>query len=172
MMKDDRQELFLLFRNILYAESEEEFRLAEEAMKTHECYLRYPKYQKYLEKVLTRKNEWSMEFRLRECLATGNINTTNFAEVSFRLTKDLKFNRHRAHNLLDFLSIVMDKSSYYQMRCVDAANNTLTSRLKNQKSAYLPSSSSIDPSQIVQIDADNFLVPSESKVDKFYDVNI
>ena len=50
VVKGDRQILFHLFRRLVYAESEEEFLNNENDMKSHKCYLKYSKYQKYLEK--------------------------------------------------------------------------------------------------------------------------
>ena len=51
-------------------------------------------------------------------------------------------------------------------------NNLLTSRLNNQKSRYLAKKRSIDPSKIVRIDSSTFLVPSETKKEVLYEVNM
>ena len=93
-------------------------------------------------------------------------------ESSFRWTKECQFNRHRAYNLLDLLKIVMDDSQYHARRCVDMANNLLTSRLNNQKSRYLAKKSSIDPTRIVRLDEASFSVPSETQKEVFYTVNM
>ena len=161
-----------MFRQILYSESEEDFDANTRRMLQHSTFQRNDKYKKYFNKVLLRRNEWSLEYRLKESLPTNQINTTNLAEVSFRLTKDVRFNRLKAHNVVDFLEIVLDKSDYYMNRCVDAATNTLNASLKNQQSRYLPKESSIDSSKIIELDSENFLVPSETKDDTLYEVNI
>ena len=57
--------------------------------------------------------------------------------MSFRIKKDLRFNRNRAFNQLEFLKIECDDSSYYSQRCIDVASSTLTSRLVNQNSRFL-----------------------------------
>ena len=74
--------------------------------------------------------------------------------------------------MLDLLNIVMDDSQYHARRCVDMGNNLLTSRLNNQKSRYLAQKSSKDPSRILRIDSSSFLVPSETKADMFYVVDM
>ena len=51
-------------------------------------------------------------------------------------------------------------------------NNLLTSRLNNQKARYLAKKCSIDPSKIVRIDSSTFLVPSETKKEVLYEVNM
>ena len=124
------------------------------------------------EDVLPRKNSWSLLFRIQEKLPTSSVNTTNYVESSFRWTKEYQFNRHRAYNMLDLLKIVMDDLQYHVRRCVDMGNNLLTSRVDNQRSRYLAHKSLIDPSRIVRIDSSSFLVPSETKADMFYVVDM
>ena len=58
------------------------------------------------------------------------------------------------------------------MRCVDAANGALSQRLKNQKSRYLVKKTQIDPSEVKQVGEDTFEVPSETKNDVKYNVNL
>ena len=162
-----------MFRTLVYSDTEELFDLALEEMKHDEIYLKYPLFQNHVEtEVLPRKDEWSLLYRVKEKLPTSSVNTTNYVESSYRWTKESQFNRHRAYNILDLLKIVMDDSQYHARRCIDMANNTLTSRLKNQKSRYLAQKSSIDVSKIVRIDDVSFNVPSETVKDKFYTVNI
>ena len=63
-------------------------------------------------------DEWSLLFQIESQLPTNNVNTSNYAEVSFRVTKDLKFNRHRASNQLELLTIECDDSAYYTQCCI------------------------------------------------------
>ena len=143
--KHDRAPLLRMFRKVVYSDTEELFNSALEQMKNHEIYKKYPQFIHHMESnVLVRKDEWSLLYRLKERLPTSSVNTTNYVESSFRWTKESQFNRHRAYNLLDLLKIVMDDSQYHARRCIDMANNTLTSRLINQKSTYVTQKSSID----------------------------
>ena len=171
--KQDRAPLLHMFRKLVYSDTEDLFNQALEEMKAQELYKKYPQFKDHVETdVLPRKDEWSLLYRIKERLPTSSVNTTNYVESSFRWTKESQFNRHRAYNLLDLLKIVMDDSQYHARRCIDMANNTLTSRLMNQKSRYLAQKSSIDASKIVKIDEFSFSVPSETVQDKFYTVDI
>ena len=171
--KDDRSPLLKLFRELVYSDSDQLFTKAENGMKNYVLYKKYPAFRQHIEEdVLPRKEKWSLLYRINEKLPTSSVNTTNYVESSFRWTKESQFNRHRAYNLLDLLRIVMDDSQYHARRCIDMANNVLTSRLKNQKSRYLAKKSSIDPTKIVRIDDSSFSVPSETVKDVFYTVNM
>ena len=171
--KDDRAPLLKMFRKVVYSDTETLFTEAEEEMKNHPLYQKYPAFQKHIEQdVLPRKDKWSLLYRIHEKLPTSSVNTTNYVESSFRWTKESQFNRHRAYNLLDLLRIVMDNCQYHARRCIDMANNLLTSRLNNQKSRYLVKKSSIDPSKIVKLDDSSYSVPSETRKGVFYTVNV
>ena len=142
-------------------------------MKNHTLYKKYPAFKSHIEQdVLPRKDSWSLLYRIHQRLPTSSVNTTNYVESSFRWTKEYQFNRHRAYNLLELLKIVMDDSQYHARRCIDMGNNLLTRRLNNQKSRYLAKKCSIDPSKIVRIDSSTFLVPSETKKEVLYEVNM
>ena len=72
-----------------------------------------------------------------------------------------------------------DGSEYYSQRCIDIASNRLTSRLVNQKSRFLGPGSAlarnkinIDPDLIQKEDDGTFSVPSETKVDVSYSVDM
>ena len=162
-----------MFRKIVYSDTEDMYNISLNSMKDHETYRKYPQFAHHIEtSVLVRNDEWSLLYRLKERLPTSSVNTTNYVESSFRWTKESQFNWHRAYNLLDLLKIVMDDSQYHARRCIDMANNTLTSRLKTQKSRYLFPKTSIDVSKIEKIDESTFSVPSETVKDKFYTVDI
>ena len=171
--KDDRAPLLQMFRKMVYSDTIEQFEHAEQEMKEHPLYTKYPGFKNHIEEhVLPRQDLWSLVYRIEEKLPTSSVNTTNYVESSFRWTKEWQFNRHRAYNLLDLLQIVMDDSQYQARRCIDMANNVLTSRLLNQKSRYLSKKTSIDHTKIMRIDETSFLVPSETRKDVFYTVNL
>ena len=89
------------------------------------------------------------------------------------MTKDHKFNRTRAFNQRELLEIEADDSSYYAQRCIDVASNTLTSRLVNQRSRFLNRKAiAIDPKQIIREDDGTFTVPSETRKEVFYSVDM
>ena len=169
----DRAPLLQMFRKMVYSDTNELFEEAENELKENVLYHKYPAFMKHIEDdILPRHQEWSLVYRINEKLPTSSINTTNYVESSFRWTKEWQFNRHRAYNLLDLLHIVMDDSQYQARKCIDMANNVLTSRLKNRKSRYLSKKTNIDHTKIVKIDETTFLCPSETKKETFYTVDM
>ena len=102
--KKDKPVLLRMMRKILYSETREDFDEALNEMKESPAYNKYENYKKYMEeKVLPRNKEWSLLHRILAQLPTNNVNVTNYVETSFRVSKDIKFNRHRAHNLAEML---------------------------------------------------------------------
>ena len=178
--KNDKAKLLQMMRKLLYSQTEEDFNAALCDMQEDSTYLKYPNYQNHMkDKVLPRKDEWSTLHRVQAQLPTNNVNCSNYCESSFRITKDLKFGRHRAYNLVELLSIECDGSEYYSQRCIDIASNRLTSRLVNQKSRFLGPGSAlarkkvnIDTDLIQKEDDGTFSVPSETKADVSYSVDM
>ena len=72
-----------------------------------------PQFMNHLNKnILPKKEEWAISERIRKKLCAHNVDTTNYIEVSFRITKGNQFNRVEAYNLADLLDIVLDNSIY------------------------------------------------------------
>ena len=105
-------------------------------------------------------------------LLASNNKTINLVECSFRYTKEDQFNRHKAYNLPDLLSILLDRSQFYADKCVDAGNNVLESWLRNCHSKYVRKLPNINPEEIVQLGPHSFLVPSESVSETSYLVDM
>ena len=173
--KEDRPLIFIAFREVLYATTEIEFKKKEKALLRHKSVRKYQNLAKHLkEDILPRKDEWSLITRFKNSYSTNNVNTTNYAEVSFRITKENQFGRVKAYSFAELLEIVLDDSEYYAKRCIDIGNNR-TSQFYNQKSRYLPKNTSIDASKISKLGngvPNSFLVPSEFEDGKFYEVNM
>ena len=118
-----------LFKKLVYGKTYQEFQNYEQEMR--DVFKKYENYQKYVNNLILRKNEWSLLFRINQRLPTSNQNTTNICETSLRREKEEGFNRYRAYNLTDMVRMIVDSSEGYAMRCVDAANGSLNQRLKN-----------------------------------------
>ena len=159
-----------LFKKLVYGKTYQEFQNYEQEMR--DVFKKYENYQKYVNNLILRKNEWSLLFRINQRLPTSNQNTTNICETSLRREKEEGFNRYRAYNLTDMVRMIVDSSEGYAMRCVDAANGSLNQRLKNQKSKYQIKKTEIDPSKIIQVDESTYEVPSETKSDVRYQVDL
>ena len=162
-----------MMRRLLYSQTSEIFQEVLSEITENPTHQKYPNYVTHMQdNILPRKDEWSLMFRIESELPTNNVNCSNYCEVSFRITKDLKFGRNRAYNLVELVEIECDDSSYYTQRCVDIASNTLTSRLRNQKSRFVNKTVAIDPTQIIQEEDGTFSVPSETKGDVTYSVDM
>ena len=128
ILHGDRTTLLQLFRNVLYAETEDEVSERLEEVYASEIVLKYPQFQRHLKKdTLPKLKAWSIARRISDKLPTSSHNTNNLVESSFRYTKDIQFNRLKAFNLPDMLSLVLDRSEFYTNKCVDASNNVIES---------------------------------------------
>ena len=171
----DRQVLLLRFRAVLYAETQDELADHLENMYADEIVSKYPQFVKHLIRdIFPKMKAWSLERRISECLPTGNNNTNNLVESSFRYVKDILFNRIRAFNLTEMVSIILDRSEWYVNKAIDAANNRIETWLKNTHSKYVGKECNIDPDKIMQPNppAHIYIVPSETSEDISYLVDI
>ena len=170
---EDKAHLLQLFRQVLYAETNVEVSDRLEEIYADKTVLKYPTYQKHLMKdTLPKLKTWSIARRITDKLPTSNQNTNNLVECSFRYTKDIQFNRMKAFNLPDMLSIVLDRSEFYTNKCVDAGNNVIKSWLRNCHSRYVMKHPNIDPAKIVVLGPHCYLVPSEHQDDVSYVVDM
>ena len=173
--KTDRPTIFNQFKAVVYAPNDEEYEKAENDVLNHSSVTKYPLVVAHMKNdILPRKEEWSLSTRFERNYATHNVNTTSYAEVSFRITKENRFNRIKAYNLADLLTMVLDDSEHYVQRCIDIGNNRL-SELKNQKSRYFHRTTSINSDAIVATEdglPNSYIVPSERTSGKFYEVNM
>ena len=178
--KADRPEVFNMFRKVVYAPNEDEFNGRKKSLLENATIKKYPQLCKHLvSDILPRKEDWALTTRIEKKLTTHGVNTTNYAEISFRITKENQFNRVKAYNLADLLDIILDDSIYYVQRCIDIGNNRV-SEFRNQKSRYFAKRTTIDVEKIIRVGSEGgkndeigtYRVPSETVADKFYDVNM
>ena len=88
--------------------------------------VKYPNFQAHLmAHTQPRINACCLEHRVTNKLPTSNNNTNNLVECSIRHTKKTQLNRHKAYNLCDLLSLLLDNSEFYQNKCVDCGNKVL-----------------------------------------------
>ena len=171
--KDDRPYLLKKFRKLLYAKTTAEYGEVKEDMLKDAICLQYPNYIKHLDQAyLHRKEVWAISVRNEEKLPTHSTNTSNFVEASFRITKDVQFNRTKAYNLADLLEILLDESVYYKKRLLDIGNGRFGA-FKHTKSRYLfKKTVNIREDQIFDIGESNYIVQSEKNPEVFYHVNM
>ena len=133
-------------------------------MRTNAVFIKYENFEAHVEtNILPRNKEWAIKGRYEKKLPTHNQNTTNYVEYSFRMMKDVQFNRLKAYNLTDLVDICLDKSTLY-------SRFITFSQTKNQDTNF--KSINIDQSQIIQLPETQFMVPSENTEDKLYNVDM
>ena len=171
--KCDRPDLFNMFKMVVYASNEADYCDKKTHLLENSKIQKYPKLRNHLiTDILPRKQKWALTTRIENKLSTHNVNTTNFVEISFRITKENQFNRIKSYNLADLLDIILDDSIYYVQRCINIGNNCV-SECRNQKSRYFAKHTNIAVEKIIKVDNDvTYLVPSETVEGKFYNVNM
>ena len=78
MEKQDKPSLLKMIRKLVYSRTNEEFNNEWQTMKRNQTFLKYEKYAQHInEKILPRRDEWSLLFRIESQLPTNNVNTSN-----------------------------------------------------------------------------------------------
>ena len=92
----------------------------------------------HVKNLMIRVKEWSLCERIEKKLPTHNVNTSNFVEISMRITKDQTMGRMKAFNLAELLvTLFEDSSSYYELKLIDIGNNRSTQMMaSNVKSKF------------------------------------
>ena len=170
--RDHRQEMLNLFKDLMYTETEIDF---EEHFRSnfldHYLIEEFPNFLEYLEtQYFDRVEDWALYYRKENNLPTHNTNTNNYVEISFRETKDHQFNRQKAFNLPELLSIVMDQSESYVQKLIELGCSRID-QLRYNHSRYNLIPSSIESKQIIHLGEGNYLVESE-KGDSQYKVSM
>ena len=115
--KKDRPHLFFLFRALVYSETSSEFEEAKEKLKEDDIFNAYPNFEDHIDRLyLQRVEAWASHVRLEQKYPNYNVNTTNYLESSFRVTKDIDFHRHKAHNLPDLVRHFLESESGYWVK--------------------------------------------------------
>ena len=155
--RESRQQLFMVLKSMLYATSMEQLCMLFHNAIGNAIVAIHPKVVRHLQSLYDRRSEWAL--CCRSDLPIRGNHTNNFCESAMRVMKDKVFEGTKAFNvqqLIDFIATRMD--SHYQRRLIDAANNRLD---LDQRSHYVPKTSTIDSTTIRKIDDDTYEVPSE-----------
>ena len=153
-------------RNLTYAQTSDKFHELQEKLLEDEIWLKYENFKRHIQKVyLARSHMWAMYHRYENQLPTHATNTNNFVEASFRILKEIIFQRKKAYNLPELLDILFEaESRFYVRKLIDLANNRnicATSRYKDQ-------TVSIERAQISKVEDGFYYVESESNPSTFY----
>ena len=138
----------------------------------HELTKKYPNFLSHLERqYLDRKEKWALYYRYCEELPTHNVQTSNYVEASFRVRKDIQFNRTKAYNLPDLLDILLDNSDHTRKKLIDVGNGRFE-QIHCQQSRYNGSQSHLKIHQVTEICEQIYMIESEKNADTFYMVDM
>lgn len=124
ILLDDRKQLMIEFRRVMYAVTEESAGEQMESAMHSDTAVQYQQYQEHLQTLWERRELWCLAWR-RYSFMRGH-HTNNFAEVTVRLYKDKVLSRCKAYNmvaLVEFSLVVME--SYYRHRLLSFAHSRI-----------------------------------------------
>ena len=107
---EDRPNLLLLFKKVLYAENEDDLEEFFEDLISCDMVSKYPNFEKYVTDVFEEKEAWALCYRTN--LPMSGNNTNNLCESQFLVIKDEILNRQREVNivgLMDKLTIELEQ---------------------------------------------------------------
>ena len=168
MNKNDRQHLLKLFKGLVYAKSEKEFHELQSDLEEDPLFEKYPQYGNYLMKNFGgRVESWALFSRIENELPTHGSNTTSFAEISMKVTKETQFGRMKTKNLPELLSVICDNSEVYKNKLIEIGNGR-SSIFEKAKSKYSVPPSNVAEEDIADLGDQVFLVKSSYFEDTWY----
>lgn len=158
--RDNRQDLYRLFRQILMSNQSED-QVESNIALFFEKTSKYPKYQNYVQKMLERKEVWCLFYR-KNFLTRGS-NTNNMVEVVFRLFKDIPLERTKAYNLVQLVDFITTNfNAYYKQRLLDVVTNKVDIR------KYTVNDKDVKPDNIKELNDFQYSVLSSSSSTEYY----
>ena len=147
--KEYRITLIKKFKDLVYAEKEEQLLKLYSSMQKCPKVLQYPKFLSHLKSLWPRRKEWAHCYRKR-LLLRGN-HTNNYSEAGMKILKELIFSRVKAYNMVQvfhFLSETLE--SYYCRKLLSVSNNRLDTyvalRFQGLHAAKIPRESIVETS--------------------------
>lgn len=129
--KEHRSELFFMYRDLVYAESEEKFDEALNDALSNSRLSLYTKVRDHLIDQLPSADAWALH--KRKNLVTRGNNTNNYDEAGNRVMKDKVLERCKAFNPVHLLDFILTKyNSYLERRIVDVINNRALNPFKSR----------------------------------------
>lgn len=126
--KNDRQEVYMLFKDVLYASSETELTDRYDLLLQLTAVVENDRCRSYFANLWDCRQDWASVFR--NGLPLRGSNTTNYVEVAFRILKDCVFDRVMAFTLTQLVDfIVIRYEAYMEKRLIDFSNCRYTKAL-------------------------------------------
>jgi hypothetical protein len=155
---NERPMLFYLFKDIVYAKTQEECVHRYNTLIADNHAKKHPGYLKHVEDLWRRKEDWALFFRLEGHLLLRGNQTNNYVESSMRILKDNVLERVKAFNVVQLTDFIVTRlDSYYERKLLDGASNRCP-----KKSQRFPDVDPTTAAGIVQLSPERFTVPSAS----------
>ncbi len=118
---DDRPHILLAFKQVLYAENEDEFQSHYESLLEDEVALKYPNFIKYISDIYEDCESWALCYRV-DLPLRGN-NTNNYCEAQFLVIKDDVLNRQKEVNVVGLIDkLTKELDEHYQNKLLSVAS--------------------------------------------------
>ena len=161
-----------IFRKMVYSRTRTQFEEVQEEFESCDVCGKYPNFEDYLMKTYGGRAEaWALFSRIERELPTHGSNTTAYAEISMRATKETQFGRMKTRNLAELLSVICDGSDLYKNKLIEVGNSR-TSVLAKAGSKYAVPPSNVTKDQIADLGEGTFMVQSEVSEDMWYFCNM
>ena len=169
---EDRPILMKLFQALVYADTSEKYEDAKDDLLEDDLCLRNMNFMTYiLQNYCNRPHAWSYATRKEKKLPTHGNNTSNFIESSFNVMKSKVFRRHKAFNLVELWDILQSSSEVYKQKCINIGNGRMGD-LRYKENKYDVKDTSIKKYDIIQLSEARFIVPSKTKDNINYSVDM
>lgn len=121
--KTDRVIIMALFRNVIYANSIDNYVSAYSALFESNMIQKYKNCAKYFEDLCNISERWALSFR-NDMLTRGS-NTNNYIEAQFLVIKDSLLKRQRQYNInMLFDKLTSEFEDHYKHRLLSVADGT------------------------------------------------
>jgi len=119
--KDDRQEIYMTFKSVLYAVDEPKLNSRYDQLTGLTALEDSTQCSSYFDKLWCSRWDWATAFRTS--LPLRGSNTTDYIEVAFRILKDCVFDRVMAFSLCQLVDFIVTRyEAYMEKRLLDFCN--------------------------------------------------
>lgn len=167
----NRHSLMKAVKTLVFAETEEAVMDKYDDLQDLDTYRQHPNFARYITSVWRQRQEWATSYR--PGLLTRGNNTNNYAEVGFRIFKDIICQRTKAFNLIQlFQFITVNLEQYYELRLLNIGHSRFDRALSTRFHGW--DGEKVNSAEIVSVDPTHgiYSVPSVSKAGQYHTVDI
>lgn len=167
--KPMREEVYYAIKSLIYCQNEKD--LCEiYTILVSKYHSNVPKLVTYLNNMWPTRTLWSSAYRCT--IPIGGNSKLNYVEITYKIMKDCILQRIRQYNLTQLVDfILVHYESYVRRRLLEFTEGKVSKKLLFK---YIPPTSIINPSTIIQSEVDRgcYFVPSESDYSIKYMVDV